>query len=134
MADLLFTGVGLALTAGAVGMLAYKATTNQALCSGETPQLLCAGQYLSVLAVLLLWLSSILCSSKVLTGVLSMMADLLLGAVVVSLVTTDADSFVDFQEPQRIVGNMLVLVLAMWRLSMRINELVTPATPVYQYY
>jgi hypothetical protein len=29
---------------------------------------------------------------------------------------------------------MLVLVLAMWRLSMRINELVTPSSPTYQYY
>lgn len=134
MADLLFNGVGLALTAGAVGMLAYKATTKEPLCSGETPQLLCAGQYLSVLAVLVLWMCSKLCSSKILTEILSLMADLLLGAVVVSIITTDAESFVDLEQPQRMVGNMLVFVCALWRLSVRVNSLVSPQAPMYQYY
>jgi len=135
MATLLFNGVGLVLTAAAVGMLAFKATTGQPLCTGQVSELLCMGQYLSVLAVLTLWVSSFLCQSKMMTSLLTMLADLVLAVVVVSIVTTDPQSFIDLSNPSQMVGNALIVLLAIWRLSLRINDVITPApSPYYQYY
>lgn len=131
MASLLFNGVGLALVAGAFSMLAYKAATKEPLCTQKTPEALCAAQYLTVLLVLLLWVSSLLCTSKTLTNLLAMLGDLLLGALVVTLITTDAASFVDYDNPQRIVGNALIVVLAVWRLSIRLNDLLPSQSPDY---
>lgn len=134
MASLLFNGVGLALVAGAIGMLAYKATTKEPLCTEQTPEAMCAAQYLVVLMVLLLWVSSLLCTSKTLSTLLSAAADMALLALVVSLFTTDAASFIDYENPQRIVGNAMIVVLAVWRLSIRVNDMIAPQQPTYSGY
>lgn len=132
MASLLFNGVGVLLVGGALAMLGYKATTQQPLCTEATPQALCAAQYLTVLLVLMMWVSSLLCASPTLAKLLSVGADMVLLGLVVSLFTTDAASFVDYENPQRIVGNAMIVVLAVWRLSIRLNEMM-PSQPSYGY-
>lgn len=127
MSSLVFSAVGLLLAAGAIGLLTYKAVNAEPLCAAEAPGMLCAAQYLAVLAVLTLWLSARLCTSVVIAKMLAAAADIALIAVVVTMVNTDAAALVDVSNPQRMLGNVLVVVVALWRVSARISQML-PAT------
>jgi hypothetical protein len=140
MTSLIFSAVGLLLAAGAIALLTYKAVNAEPLCAAEAPGMLCAAQYLAVLAVLALWLSSKLCASATLAKTLAAAADIAIIAVVVTMLNTDAAALVDVSNPQRMLGNILVVVVALWRVSARVSEML-PApqsayggySPQYQY-
>ena len=131
MSSLVFSAVGLLLAAGAIGLLTYKSVNAEPLCAAEAPGMLCAAQYLAVLAVLTLWLSSKLCASRVLANMLAAAADIALIAVVVTMVNTDAAALVDVSNPQRMLGNILVVVVALWRVSARVSEMLPAPQPMY---
>jgi len=125
--------VGLALVAAALGLVGYKATTDDPMCTGSTSDMLCAAQYLAVLAVLGLWVASVSCTSPTATALLTALADLVLLGVVVTIVNTDPESFVDVDNPQRIAGNALIVLVAIWRISVRVNEFLAPRQSYYAY-
>jgi hypothetical protein len=133
MSSLVFSAVGLLLAAGAIGLLTYKAVNAEPLCAAEAPGMLCAAQYLAVLAVLTLWLSARLCGSATMANMLTAAADVALIAVVVTMVNTDAAALVDVSNPQRMLGNALVVVVALWRVSARVSQLLPAPQSAYGY-